>query len=330
MRITPDLSWLRAAAALAVTGAALACGNAGEKLGFGPLGTGGVQVLVYLDRDGSGNSSGSDTVFAGIRVALLVAGTTDTVATGTSDSQGLLQLPGIAAGNYRLTVDTATVPDSVRVLDTGPVLQLRAVGQPQLGQVRLGYPPATVAEARQLPPGELVIVTGTITAVPSSFSDTTAYLEADSVGIRLTAAQAANFSLSPGDSVRVVGVTATRNGQPVLDQARIYFFSLQGGSPVPLAVTTLQAASAGGGALDARLVAISAAVISDTATVTPDFRITADDGSGSVEVLLDPRVTTATGAFGPGKTLTATGVLVPLGGGVWELRPRAVADISVQ
>ncbi len=322
---------LRRALGLCALGAAIAgCSNAGEDLGFGPRGTGTVQVLVFLDRDGSGASSTLDTVVSGVRVGLLVSGTSDTVATGTSDSQGIIQLSGVPAGDYRLVVDSATVADSIRVQDTGPVLQLRAGGPAQLGLVRLGYPTATVAEARQLQAGTLVQVSGIILAGPTTFSDTTAYLGSDSAGLRLTGAVSVNFPVMPGDSVHVVGTTAVRDGQPVLDQARIYAYSIQGGAPAPRLVTTLEASSAAGGSLDAQLVTVSAAVISDTATITPDFRITADDGTGSLDVILDPRVTTATSSYIPGKVLTATGILVPRGNGTWVLKPRSTQDLSVQ
>lgn len=306
-----------------------ACSNAGDGLGFGPRGTGDVQVLVFLDRDGSGGSSSLDTVVSGVRVGLLVAGTGDTVASGISDSQGLIQLTAVPAGDYRLAVDSATVGDTIGVQDTGPVLQVRP-GSTLPGLVRLGYPAASVTEARQLPVGSVVMVSGVILADPGTFSDTTAHLAGVSSAIRLTGAVAVNFPTAPGDSVRVVGTTAARDGQPVLDQARIYVYSIQGGPPAPQPVTTVEASSAGGGALDAGLVRVTGAIISDTSTIAAGFQVTVDDGSGSLEVVVDPRVTSSTGVFVPGKTLAATGVLVPQGTGIWVLKPRVVADFTVQ
>jgi len=69
------------------------------------------------------------------------------------------------------------------------------------------------------------------------------------------------------------------------------------------------------------------------APATGGFLLTVNDGSGVLQVLLD---STAFGGVFPadiglvGNVYTYTGVLVPLGGGVWQLQPRSTADVVEQ
>ena len=100
-------------------------------------------------------------------------------------------------------------------------------------------------------------------------------------------------------------------------------------SPIPLAVSTANAATAGGGLLDAALVQITGGIISDTATVAPDFRITVSDGSGPLRILLDGNLQIPRSIFRPGNSMSVRGVLVPDGVGGWMLKPRFGGDIVI-
>jgi hypothetical protein len=97
-------------------------------------------------------------------------------------------------------------------------------------------------------------------------------------------------------------------------------------------VTTALAATADGGRLDAQQVVVRNATVSDTAAVLGDWRLTVDDGSGPLEVLLDavafPQVTPGNRApYVPGNRFDIAGVLVPTGTGSWRLKPRSVAEL---
>ena len=82
--------------------------------------------------------------------------------------------------------------------------------------------------------------------------------------------------------------------------------------------------------LDAALVRMSNATISDTATVAGDFVLTVDDGSGVVEVVLDQDVGFLLVPLVPSGVINVTGVLVPTGSGAWQLKPRSGPDLAVQ
>ena len=116
---------------------------------------------------------------------------------------------------------------------------------------------------------------------------------------------------------------------PVLRSARVVTFSFQLLPPLVDTVATAAAATAVGGTRDADLTAIAAGLITDTLTVGTAFRVTVDDGSGPLELLLDARLGYTTTPFQPGRHVTAAGVLVPDGAGGWQLKPRELADLLV-
>jgi hypothetical protein len=322
----PRRTWLLPAVFLA----ALGCSNAGEDFGFGGGANGAVGVFVFLDRDGSLNATPADTVLAGIKVGLVAPGTTDTLFAKFTDASGNVIFTGLPLGDYTLVVDTNTVGDSVAVqkIDSTHVVLRNNAAQQQMF-VRVGFPSATVTEARALPAGTRVIVKGLMLTNLNVFGDSTANVADVAAAIRITNATSVGPQPSPGDSVRVLGTVATRAGQPVLDSARVTAFQA-GPPPAPVDQTTLQANTAEGGAHDAALVFLNNAVIqTDTATVNGDYTFSVDDGSGPVKVVLDQDVTFPLGQFTPGKTLTGSGILVPTGTGTWVFKPRVNGDVTL-
>ena len=193
---------------------------------------------------------------------------------------------------------------------------------------RLSYPEFSIREARALPPGQRVFIRGIILAGVQSFRDTTSHVADSSGQIRLTRVSLRGGLLgnNPGDSVSVLGITSTRAGQPTLDLSLISRFG-QRPPPIPLAVSTLNASTASGGILDAGLVQITGAIISDTLTIAPDFRITVSDGSGNLNIIIDGNLQIPRSVFRPGRSMNVRGVLVPDGLGAWTLKPRDPGDI---
>ncbi len=166
--------------------------------------------------------------------------------------------------------------------------------------------------------------------VTLSFGDTSAYLRDAGGALRLTNAQVTvgNF-VAPGDSVRVLGTVALRDGQPVLDIARIVLLQPGTTSPSADTVTTSEAAAALAGARDADLVRIQASSVTDSATAGADYTVTVDDGSGPLVVVIDSVQGIPPTAVVPGDSLRVNGVLVPTGTGSWRLKPRVQADLTV-
>ncbi len=306
-----------------------ACSNAGDDITFGPLPTGQVNVLVFLDRDGSATATALDTVFTSARVALLAPQSDDTIRVKLSDAQGVAVFDTVPIGQYRVVIDTRSIGDSliVAAIDSASV-RLNA-GDPPFGVVaRLAFPEVSLRAARTLALGKRVFVRGIILAGVQSFSDTTAHLADTSGTLRLTEVSLAAglTGNSPGDSVVVLGRVGVRSGQPVLTMSRLIRIASRP-APIPFAVSTANAASANGGALDAALIQITSALISDTATVAPNFRVTVSDGTGNLTVLLDANILFLRTAFAPGRSMNTRGVLVPDGLGQWMLKPRVGNDV---
>ncbi|MEO8296087.1 MAG: hypothetical protein ABI613_11280 [Gemmatimonadota bacterium] len=307
----------------------LGCSNAGEDLGFSPSGSGTVLVLVYFDRDGSLDITQPDTAFAGIRVGLVVSGTTDTTLTATTDSVGNVRFTGVPFGNYQFVVDSNSLGDSLEVqaIDV-PSLMLRANAAQQTVIGRVGFPVATVAGARVLASGTRVIVTGQILSGVDVFGDSTAHLADAGVAIRLTNAIDLGPPSAPGDSARVLATVSARSGQPVLDSARVFVYRL-GQISAPVSLTTLLASNADTARQDANLVQLTDAIITDTLTVGTDYHVTVDDGTGPLIIELDGDIVFPKGQYIIGKKVNGRGVLVPAGNGSWLFKPRVPNDVTI-
>jgi hypothetical protein len=314
---------------------ATACVNAGSDLGFGPEETRVVGVDIYLDRDGSRTPTAVlDTLYRGARVALFVQGSVDTFKTATTNTFGRALFTGVPFGQYRIAVVPESVGDSIEIqaitvgfVDTSEV-RVTFPDDTTFATVRLGYPEFSVREVRSLPQGRRVFIRGVILAGVQSFRDTTSHVTDSSLAIRLTrvALKGGLTGNNPGDSVSVLGVTASRAGQPTLDNANISRFATRP-EPIPLPVSTATAATASNGSLDAALVRLTGATITDTATVSPDFRVTVTDGTGSLTMILDANIGFPRFQFIPGRTMQAVGVLVPNGVGGWVIKPRMLGDV---
>lgn len=191
--------------------------------------------------------------------------------------------------------------------------------------VTLDVPVLSIATVRGMVAGRRVFIDGVALNAWAAFGDSTISVSDSSGTIRATrVAQVTSFA---GDSVRLVGTTAMRDGQPILDNVTAFILNF-GNTPPPEEVTTAVAATADGGRLDAALVRILNATISDTTTLGNDLVLTVDDGTGPSKVLLDGDISFNFTVVAPGATRTFTGVIVPDGGGGWVLKPRQISDVS--
>ncbi|HEY0303829.1 MAG TPA: hypothetical protein VGC44_02605, partial [Longimicrobiales bacterium] len=240
---------------------------------------------------------------------------------------GAFEIRNLPVGDYQVRVDSASVPDSLRLVRIDSV-RVRVPAADSVGVlVTLSFASVTVSAARALPAGRRVFVEGVTLNSLATFGDSTLHI-ADSTGsIRATRVLSGN--VPAGTRVRVLGTTELRDGQPTLADGAVTQIA-SAVLPQPVPVSTRSGATANNGALDAALVQVTAAPIVGAATTpTGDFLISVNDGSGLLEVLIDRSTGINTAPFVPGAQLTATGVLATAGVGKWQLKPRAAADLTV-
>lgn len=319
---------LRAAAALALTAVIAACEPAGSDLGFGAEPTGTVSVQVYLDRDGSGTPNAADTLFVGANVALRPLAGGAAVATATTNADGLATFENLRLGGYLVTV--SGIGDSIQVADVSPdSVKITATADAVTAQARLAWDEVSLRDARNLAPGARVFVRGIVSSGLQVFADQSTHMADTSLAIRMTGLTLLGglTGNNPGDSVVVRGVMGQENGQPVMTSGQLRRVATRP-APVPKSVTSGEAATAQNGQLDAAFVNLTSVIISDTATVAPDFRVVASDGSGAITILLDSNISFVRTNFRPDRTMNIRGVLVPDGQGSWILKPRVVGDVT--
>lgn len=289
-----------------------------------------VEGVVYFDDNGNRNLDPTDPPLPGVGVRLLLRATGDTFALATSDENGLYSIGGVAVGTYDLVVAASTVGDTADVVEIDPP-QLTVVRDDSVASsIAVSYPIITLEEARALPPGERVFVEGIALNARITFRDGTVHIAGDSTAIRGTRVQATE--VIPGDSARFQGTTARFEGQPVLDDVRVFILSV-GDPPDPVRIGTVVAATADFGRLDAALVQVSnAEIITADLPEVGDGVLIVDDGSGQLEVLLDMDAPIVdTNGLTVGTFIDAVGLLVPTPGapGTWRLKPRSDLDITI-
>ena len=331
-------AWLGLVAALSLT----RCGNAGEDRVLSISAQGAVAGHVYFDRNGNRVQDAADTALRQVRVRLIATGTSDTVASVLTDSAGEFRVPSVAIGTYVVAIDTTTIGDSLRLVRQSASQIAVAPGDSVVVTAAVSFPIVSVRAARLLPLGSKVFVEGLVLVPRPTFGDTTGHITDTSRAIRLTRLRAAPAT-AIGDSVRFLGLLASRDGQAVLDDAAVFPLGISGGA-APIVTTPAVARTANGGALDAALVFVGGTIIVDTGTVTGtgspplnDYRIVVDDTpadtAGRLEVVLDGHAG-FTGAvllpLRPDSVVHVTGVLVPTTAGRWRLKPRILTDVVVQ
>lgn len=311
------------------------CDNAGKDLALPTLRTGAIGVLVYIDRDGTGSLTSFDTTYSGARVALFAPGGIDTVATATSDSVGLAEFDSIPVGRYRFAVVTTSLGDSLPVVKIIGDSTFRLIVQPDsiaAGSVALvSRPTLTIAEARSGAPGRKVFVHGKVNSALQFFPDSATYLTDGSKYLRIIPShhRPGRSGNNLGDSVIVEGTIGVVAGQPVLIDGAILTVG-EGAVPVTVDIGVADVAHARGGSLDAAVVSIDSAEITDTATVGAFFEIGIARDGDSALVRVDSTLRVPKSAFAPGRGLRVRGVMVPLGDGTWYIRPRPVnGDIEL-
>ncbi len=320
---------LRALLAVGLPLLGAGCSSAGDNLGVQLPNGRGLSVLVVYDRDLSGGPTNTDSVLAGVTIYLKVPGGADTIMSGLTNGNGVATFTGLPAGPYSVELPASILGDSLTGVAVPNAVYVTPGGPAPTISVAAAFVPITIQQARAAAVGKRVLVTGVILSGPASSPDTSAYMHDSSGAVRLQAVRVlVGGNALPGDSVRVLGTVAVRNGQHVLDSARVSLLQPVN-LPEPDTLTTAAGATAAGGTLDAALVFFGNTEILDTLTQGPALVVTLDDGTGPVEMVLDSLLTVNPALFVPGDSVSATGVLVPNTTGSWQLVPRTRQDITV-
>ena len=323
---------IAAALILALLAGSLAgCPNAGEDRILAVSATGVVRGLVYFDLNGTLAPDQGDDSLKDVRVKLVTKGTRDSIAGASSLASGIFRFAGVQVGTYVVIVDSTSVGDSAMVVKQDSTEVTVPPGDSVAVNIGISFPRVSIAEARALPPGRKVFVEGVALNARDNFRDTTLHVQDTSGAVRVTRVRSAG--VFTGDSIRLRGTVSRRSGLPSLDDVTVFSLGVAF-LPTASQITTAQAATAQGGSLDAMQAVVLNATINDTLTVGNDFRLTVDDGSGVLEVLLDAtadaafRVPLLPGVYVPGNAFDIVGILVPTGSaGLWRLKPRSAQDL---
>lgn len=291
--------------------------------------TGGITGLVFRDENGSGALDSQDEPAEGLEVRLVLDPSGQVVATDTTDENGAYEIRRVPVGTYVLVPDSAVLADSLVAVDLDTTAVTLAADDSLRIDFGIAYPTVTIEEARSLPVGQRVFIEGWALNLRSSFGDTTVHVADTAWAIRTT--RVARATIFPGDSVRFLGRTQRRNGQPTLDRVTPFILAVSE-LPPPVDVTTAGAASADEGRLDAQLVQAFDATVTDTMTVDDDYHFTVDDGSGPLLVVVKETTNIDTAPILPDSIVDELrGVLVPADDmSSWVLRPRFRSDIEMR
>jgi hypothetical protein len=297
--------------------------------------TGGdVEVRAFMDANGNGAREGGEPPVSGLPVSIRHWNAAAPVDFGVTDAEGVARLVQVGLGTFRVDISPSFLSDTLVLVQSldAPIdapITVRADTTVIL-QVGVAYPFVDLRQLQGHPPGRRVFSSGIVLNTREAFGDGVVHLQLDTVAIRATRVD--RVGLGVGDSVRIVGRTRIQDGRMTLDSATV--FSLAGGVVLvlPADVTSSSAASAGGGRLDARLVQVREALITAARAQGDDWLVTANDGTGPVDVVFRDYLLFDRTALVTGNTLIrATGLLRPVpGGGRWQLFPRGGGDIAVR
>ena len=323
--------WL-AGAALVGAFAIAACESAVSDRILALDAEGAVLLLVFVDENDDGQYNPTPVPGelrpSGIQVNLQLRGNPQLVPGGLTDSIGTRGFR-VPIGRYRAVVAQDALGDSL-IVAAGT--QEFTVGEnDSIGViVALTFMTRSITELRALPLGAKTWVRGIVMNVPSAFGDSTVHLSDSTTAIRASGVRP-QLPIAQGDSVRFLGRRSVRDGQPSLQVFSIVVEAI--GTPTPPdSLSTLDASSASSGARDARLVKVTAAMVSDTVTVNGSKTMTVDDGTGPLTIALPPN----TGfnpltQWRPGITIDAVGLLIPDAAttGTFFLKPRNRPDLTI-
>ena len=316
----------------AVLAAAIgACTNSGENRTTAVGAAGTVSGVVRNDANGDRLAGAGDDSVSGARVRLLHASGQIAGPAQATRGNGTYSFSGVPVGDYAVTLDTTGFADTLQLIrvDSGTFTVTPA--ETVHVNILVGRPVVTVAQARALPVGRKVFVTGVALSGSATFADSTTGF-ADASGAVRVARGGTAFAV--GDSLRLLATLSRRDSEPVLVNPIVFALG-SGHLPAATAVSAAAAASAAGRSLDAHFVAVGGVTVTDTSRTAGAYLVTVADTSGSLVVELDRTADTAfttanlPGSYVPGNAFDLLGVLLPSGAGGWRLRARSALDLTL-
>ena len=308
-----------------------ACTNGGENRVTTVATTGIVTGFVRVDANGTRLLDAGDDSFPGVDVRLVHRSGGDFGVPQATRANGSYQFRGVPVGDYAVVLDTTGFADTLQFIRVDSVAITVTPAETAHVNILVGRPMVTVAQARALPVGRKVFVTGVALTASASFADTTADLADASGAIRVARSRTV---FAAGDSLRLLATVGRRDSQPALNDPTVFALGA-GHVPTATGVSAAAAATAAGGALDAHLVSVGGVTVIDSVRTPTSYRLTVADTSGSLVVELDQSADAAftavnlPGTYVPGNTFNLVGVLVPTGTGAWRLRARTALDLTL-
>jgi uncharacterized repeat protein (TIGR01451 family) len=314
-----------AAAGLALVALApLACSDVTDIELLEIRGAGVLFGQVFLDLDGSGEFTPSDDEPIGDVDVLVLTSGDDVVKRASANAEGLFIIDSVPVGAYRLSLEANLLGDSLEVVGIEDTI---SVGPTDTTRIDVGatFPVLTIEEVLTAPAGHQVFTSG-IALNDRVNLDTSGQVHFEGVSAYLRALNVERSAIVTRDSVRLRGRVVTDNGRPALQDVTPFILVKQAALVTPVEVSVAEAASADGGALDAALVRIRKAEITDTSTtVDGDFRFWAYVDADSVEVLVREFLQADNEAFRPDtiqRLRELTGLLSPFDEGGGSIRWR--------
>lgn len=294
--------------------------------------TGAVAGLVWVDRNGNAQLDASDGPVRDARVNLIPRSGGAVAYTGETGPSGEFLIPDVLVGDYRAQLDSASIGDTLRILRVDSASLTVSAGDTAVVLAGLTYPVLPIDSVRSQPTEMRVFVEGLVLTRWQTYGEASLHVRDSTGAIRAIRVQPT--SVIPGDSVRILGITTVQTGQAVLKDAVTYLLRTGVESPPPDTVTTAIAATAADGRLAADLIHLDSAVVQDTSrNAAGEFVFTVDDGSGSVDVVLDREIQFFLSFENEiiGSVLRVTGILTPSSAtGPWIVKPRSSADIEIR
>jgi uncharacterized repeat protein (TIGR01451 family) len=298
--------------------------------------SGSVVGEAYLDLNGTRFPDAGDVALSGVAVFLSSAIDRATVATAQTEGDGIFVFENVPIGSYIVRIDDAVLGDSL--VTVGPEINVQVTrGEAPHVVLGLSYPVLTVEEIRAAVPGRKVFTSGIALNTRRTFSeDHRIFIEGATAYLQATNVLYTNPPVAAGDSVRFLGRTVSREGQPMLDEVTPIILVPQARVTQPQDVATATAASADGGRLDASLVRLRNAEIRDTVTSGGDFFFSADDGSGPIRVVVRSFLGRGTSDLGSDtlRVEQAVGMLSPHDDGsgttTWRLLVRSAGELVTE
>ena len=323
----------RAAPALA---AALALGLAACEPdlapAFEPEGTGAIAGRLFFDADDDGlfTPTRGDTLLVGVPIEVRERGTEIVLAETETDAGGYFAFADVPVGTHDVYV--VATPEEI-----GDVVVCRNPMQASVYRGDEAFVSAVgtvacvidIAEAKELPVDELVVVVGVVTAEPGVYRGNNMYIQDETGGIQVFGVTATG--IARGDIVEVRGDRGAFGGEIQIDGIVVVE---ELGQTTPIVPQVVGVGAAGGitdplDPLVGTLITVEGVSVSEFGVGGQATNANLTRGDETLLMRLDVNAATTIGTdyFEAGVCYDITG---PLGifNGVTQLKPRDTADIE--